>query len=310
MQAQDKGACVFDFEFERNCEFTTRAECEGGISDVDTNETQTSSGGEFFKDRLCSAEELGTICGPTTETTCVPGKDEVYFVDTCGNPANIYDASKINNKEYWTNVKRKDEVCDSGSGNVLSAGCGNCNYLLGSFCRDEKVAGKNPTFGDFICADLNCKDTSNGQSFRHGESWCVYNDAGSFGTGDNSVGSRFFKHICINGEEVVEACEDFRAEECIQDEVNGFSQASCRVNRWQDCTAQTSQEDCENSDRRDCFWKGGITLGNSTANGACLPKNSPGLNFWDSEETKNICSQGHATCAVKFEKGLFGGEDV
>jgi hypothetical protein len=33
-------------------------------------------------------------CGKTTNTVCVEGKDEVYFVDSCGNVANIYDASK------------------------------------------------------------------------------------------------------------------------------------------------------------------------------------------------------------------------
>src|SRR3989344_8099565 len=188
--------------------------------------------------------------------------------------------------------------------NILSAGCGNCNYLQGSYCRDESIAGKNPTYGDFICADLNCRETSNGESYKHGESWCVYDDFGTFGKGENSVGSRFFKHICINGEEVLESCEDFRAEECIEDEINGFSQAACRVNRWQTCTAQTKKDNCENPEVRDCFWKAGVTLTNSTVKGACLPKNPPGLKFWESEDAKNICSQGQATCFVKFEKGL------
>ncbi len=304
VQNQDKGACVYEFEFERTCKFSTRAECEGSSSTANG----TISSGTFFKDKLCSAEELGTNCGPSTQTICMPGKDEVYFVDTCGNPANIYDASKVNDQEYWTNVKSKDESCSPGSANAGSASCGNCNYLEGSFCRSEEVAGGNPTYGDFICADLNCEDTSNGNNYKHGESWCVYDDAGETGVGENSVGSRFYKHICINGEEVVEACSDFRAEECIQDDINGFSQAACRVNRWQDCVAQTDQQDCENTDRRDCIWKEGVTLGNSTANGACLPKNPPGLNFWEGTEAQQICAQGNALCVVTFEKGLFGGE--
>ena len=307
VKSQERGACIFDFEFERTCKFTTKSECEGIVSSENDTE-ETSEKGTFFKDKLCSAEELGTNCGPTTETLCVSGKDEVYFVDTCGNPANIYDASKINDKEYWTNVRGKAETCGPNSGNILSASCGNCNYLLGSYCRDENTAGKNPTYGDFICADLNCQGTSNGQSYKHGESWCVYDDFGAFGKGENSVGSRFFKHICINGEEVLEACEDFRAEECIEGDINGFSQAACRVNRWQDCTAQTKKDDCENPERRDCFWKEGITLTNSSIIGACLPENPPGLKFWESEEAKNICAQGNANCIVKFEKGLFGDE--
>jgi len=309
VQNQDKGACVFEFEFERSCEFTTRAECD---SKEQTEGEEGIAGGEFFKDILCSAEELGTTCGPTTDTTTILGKDEVYFVDTCGNPANIYDASKVNDQEYWTNVKGKAESCNPGSSNANSASCGNCNYLLGSFARDKDVAGGNPTYGDFICADLNCGSTSNGQSYRHGESWCVNNDQGSVDEGEASVGSRFFRHICINGEEVVETCDDFRAETCIQDDIGGFSQAACRVNRWQDCTAQTGRKDCENSDRRDCIWNEDVEFGSvngTIQDGACLPKNPPGLNFWNEQSTANVCAQGYASCVVKFEKGVFGSNE-
>jgi len=309
VQGQDRGACVFEHEFERTCDFTTRAECEG-IAQEGGN--VTGANGDFFKDKLCSAEELGTNCGPTTETICIPGRDEVYFVDTCGNSANIYDASKVNDQNYWKDVIDKGDSCSANSANALSSGCGNCNYLQGSFCRSEKIAGKNPTYGDFICADLNCKATSNGNNYRHGESWCVYNDEGTFGKGENSVGSRFFKHICINGEEVLEQCADFRNEECIEDDIGGFAQAACRVNRWQDCTSQNAKQDCENTNRRDCFWKSGVKFGNTNGtvqNGACLPQNPPGLNFWEGENTQSICAQANAVCVVSFEKGLFGGRD-
>ncbi|MDP6845865.1 MAG: hypothetical protein QF460_02845, partial [Candidatus Nanoarchaeia archaeon] len=159
-QAQDRGACVYDFEFQRSCQFTTRAECDSGVEGVDGTTTQ----GEFHKDLLCSASELGTICGKTTETTCVPGNDEVYFVDTCGNPANIYDATKKDDENYWKEVKNKDDSCGAGSPNILSKDCGNCNYLQGSFCRDEEIAGESPDYGDYICADLNCYNTANGNS--------------------------------------------------------------------------------------------------------------------------------------------------
>jgi hypothetical protein len=303
VQAQDRGACVYEFELERTCEFTTRGDCEGVESEANGTE---QIGGEFFAGKLCSAEELGTNCGPTTDTLCMPGKDEVYFVDSCGNPANIYDASKINDQSYWTNVRGKAESCNPGSGNIESKNCGNCNYLKGSICRNEDVAGVNPSYGDFICADLNCKDTSNGQDYLHGESWCVFNDNGETDVGVNSVGSRFFRHICINGEETVEACEDLRAEECIEGVTNGFSQAACRVNRWQDCIAQSEKFDCENTDIRDCYWKEGIILGNASALGACLPMNPPGLKFWEGEEALNICAQAHATCIIEYEKGVFG----
>jgi len=306
---QEKGACVFDFEFERTCKFTSRADCEKGVG-------ESAIKGEFYTGKLCSAEELGTNCGPSSETTCVDGKDEVYFVDTCGNPTNIYDSSKVNDKEYWSNVKTKEESCGNGKDNAKSSSCGNCNYLLGSYCRESKFGEGSAKYGDYVCADLNCGVTSNGKSYRHGESWCVYEDEGDTGIGKNSVGSRFFKHICINGEEVVEQCADFRQEECIEDEIETslgtFSQAACRVNRWQDCTAQDNEIDCENSDRRDCIWKSGsydvVTI-NASQKGVCVPENTPGLKFWEGAEAQNICAQANAQCVVTFEKGLFGGED-
>ena len=308
---QEKGACVYDFEFERTCRFTTRAECGAGLG------INNTLGGEFYEGKLCSAEELGTNCGATRETMIVPGKDEVYWKDTCGNPGNIYDSSKVDDQEYWSNIKGKSESCNPNNDNANSASCGNCNYLLGSFGRPVETAGTKPRYGDFICADLNCKKTSNGQSYKHGESWCINTDAGSVDNADNSVGSKFFRHLCINGEEVVEVCADFRQETCIQDKIETslgeFSQAACRVNRWQDCFAQDNELDCTNTDRRDCLWKEGnfdvVTLNRTQNKGVCVPKNSPGLKFWEGQETLSICAQANAQCVVSFEKGLFGGEE-
>ena len=312
VQNQDKGACVFESEFEKTCKFATRAECEG----TGANATSGSKG-TFFKGKLCSAEELGTNCGPTTKTICAPGKDEVYFVDSCGNTANIYDSGKINDKEYWGNVKDKAESCSPNNANSNSKSCGNCNYLQGSICRSSEVAGTKPNYGDNICADLNCKNTQNGKSYKHGESWCVYNDQGGSGNSNNAVGSRFYKHICVNGEEVLEQCADFRQETCIENSITttggSFSQAACRVNRWQNCLGQTEKIDCENTDKRDCAWKPGIAISGANAStegatGSCVPKDTPGLKFWEGGETKAVCAQANAICTVTFEKGLFGGE--
>jgi len=81
--------------FQKTCQFITKKEC---------SELNAGNGTEFYEGVLCSAETLGTDCGPSKETTCVDGRDEVFFTDSCGNLANIYDSSKINDKEYWTNV--------------------------------------------------------------------------------------------------------------------------------------------------------------------------------------------------------------
>ncbi len=306
VQNQEKGACIYEHEFEKTCTFTTRGACTAGVNG-------TSIKGEFFGGKLCTAEELGAPCAPTQQTTCVPGKDGVYFVDSCGNAANIYDASKLNDKSYWSTARDVSESCNPNSDNANSKTCGNCNYLSGSYCRTATRSNR-ATYGNAICAELNCKKTSNGNSYKHGESWCVYTDAGKKDISDNAVGSRFYKHVCVNGEEVIEQCADFRQEECIEDaiEISGggkFSQAACRVNRWQDCTSQGEKIDCENTERRDCVWKKGIILTNVSSEGACIPKNSPGLKFWEGESTKAICAQANAACIVTFKKGVFGGEE-
>ena len=302
VQNQDKGACVYTQDFEKTCKMTTRADCVGTSGN--------SSDREFHKGKLCTSEELGTNCAMTTKTTCIDGKEEVYFVDSCGNPANIYDATKVNDKNYWSDMIDKNNSCNAGDPNIGStqASCGNCNYPLGSFCRASSLAKKSATYGDYVCADLNCYNTQDGNNYKHGESWCIYDDKGSNNVANNAVGSRFYKHICNNGQEVLEQCADYRQEECIQDALTAsdgkpFSQAACRVNRWQDCLAQDEKIDCLNTDRRDCLWKDfdpayNFSLnymgGNTSVSGLCLPKNSPGLKFWG-DSVLSTAKQGPAS---------------
>jgi len=334
-QLEDKGACVYEVENMKTCKFTTRAEC------LNTNRTQGSnmtSGTIFYKDYLCSADTLGTNCGPTTQTTCIEGKDEVFFVDTCGNTANIYDASKTYDKDnaYWQKIVPKASSCNFGNsnGNIGSKTCGNCEYFRGSICgKGSAVYGSN------ICKDLNCYDTQNGKNYKNGESWCIYQ--GPIGNGRDLVGSRQFRHICINGEEIVEACADFRNEVCIQNTLTtyagNFIEAACRPNRWKDCLDQTEKNDCLNKDKRDCYWSTGAVFNASTGGssvdtsvqksggikiidpsdednankGICMPNYPPGFSFWNSGTTgdaSNICNLGSIKDQITFEKGLIGGE--
>ncbi len=231
--SQEKGACLFvSEESERTCSFGTRGECR-------------DSGGEFHKDYLCSSEELGTDCGPSTKTTCVDGKDEVYFLDTCGNVANIYDADKVNDKDYWDMIVTKEDSCSSTNNN-----CGNCDYFSGSMCGGYRAGkdGTKPSYGDNVCRSLDCKNIGR----KHGESWC--DNTGVEDNGKAAAGSRSFRHICFFGEETVEACEDYRKEICYEESSGGILQAACRINDYYDCFDQTRKTDCENSDKRDCYW--------------------------------------------------------
>jgi hypothetical protein len=279
--AQERGACVFEENFVKTCRFITRGECDAMQAKRTSNSTGNVS---FYKDYLCSAEELGTNCGPTRKTMCIEGKDEVYFQDSCGNPSNIYDSSRITDKAYWKKVIEKKDACGFGNSNANanSASCGNCDYFAGSFCRqyDKSKDARRPSYGDYICRDLNCKNTQDGKDYRHGESWCVYDDG--TGLGEDPVGSRQWKHICVAGEEIVEPCGDLRSEVCIQDVIKTdkgeFQQAGCRVNRWQDCVAQKKKEDCENIDKRDCQWIE-KAIGSSILTGLVQAPNNTKSNF-------------------------------
>ncbi|MBU3907561.1 MAG: hypothetical protein KKA64_04910, partial [Nanoarchaeota archaeon] len=349
-------ACVFEKEFEKTCKMTTQKECQDMGALLTSN---SSSAVKFYEGFLCSAESLGTNCGPSEKTTCVEGKDEVYFLDTCGNLANIYDASKIKDKNYWREIIQKSDSCGAGSGNENSATCGSCDYFLGSTCKKYK-AGEDkvkPNYGDNICRDLSCK--WKGKTYSHGETWCEGEgtskitpesvpENGAEGAildnskADNLPGTRYFRLVCYDGEVTLEPCADFRAEICIQDELNGFKTAACRVNRWQDCLAQDDELDCGNTDKRDCKWialKGSIA--GIDAEEACIPKYAPGLDFYTivgstaavapqpfqgtqaqqsvqanapaqmvqgQGSAESICGTANVQCIVEYEKGLTGGE--
>ena len=295
-----KGACVFAEEYKTTCLFLTKAKCQ----EMETGDSEA----KFHEGYLCSAEALGTNCGPTEQTTCVEGIDEVYFVDSCGNLANIYDSSKIENKEYWSKIYGKSESCNAGSSNADSATCGNCDYYLGSTCKTYKRGEDKvkPNYGDNICRDLSCK--YEGESYSHGETWCadvkgvskitVNSETGITKiTGQDLPGGRYFRLVCYNGDVSVEPCADFRQEICLESDIDGFKTAGCRVSMWQDCASQDNEKNCENTDRRDCEW----------VNERCIPLYSPGFNFWETEgDAESLCSMASTECVVKYEKKLGG----
>lgn len=268
-----KGACVFEKDYEKTCKLLTKKECD-----------QISAGNgtkvKFHEGYLCSADSLGTNCGPTQETTCVEDDDKVYFVDSCGNLANVYDASKIENKNYWTYIAEQSSdinICGQGNSNANSKTCGNCDYYLGSTCKQyQRSESVKPSYGNYICKDLSCE--YNGENYQHGETWC----ANAPGTENNAPGSRYFRMVCYNGEVTIEPCADFRQEYCLESDINGFSTAACVVNKWQD-NSWGSNSSTEKTDI------------------------APGLEFWNTEgDALQICSQGSSTCAVTYTKGVFG----
>ena len=237
------GACITGESLNEisKCKFTTRTDCL----------ELTGSSRNFYKNHLCSNSKLNTECERQHSTGCVEGRDEIYWFDSCGNMENIYSA---NTAQSWNSgmVLSKEESCYPNRDNSNSENCGNCNYELGSVCREynEEIDDGIPKDGDYICRDLNCYDApmmGGTQNRVNGESWCVYD--GITGFGKDLVGSRHFKYVCIDGEVEVEPCADYRQEICVQDTNvldNGdeIDEAMCRVNMWEDCFTKNTEEGC------------------------------------------------------------------
>jgi hypothetical protein len=309
-----RGACVFTKNYVRTCELTTKKDCQ------DRAKNSVLSGVEFHENYLCSAQELGTNCMKTTQTKC-DDKDDVRFVDTCGNLANIYDSSKINDEVYWTRIQ--DPTCGNGAGNKNSASCGDCDYLSGSMCK-KKTIGDSVT-GNYICKDLDCRGYS-GQGFdgsatypKHGETWCATDTV----TTDNNVpGSTYFKLACYNGEITKEECDSTRQKICaetIVDETSGFKTANCKANLWQSCIGQNNSADCGDINVRDCNWveSNGYYFtdeglkndeSSSAPSGMCVPKYQPGFERDGSNNVigGEICGMSSAVCYVKMQKAVGG----
>ena len=314
---QNEGACVLNpdpGETLNNCEFTTQSAC-------------VSLGGDFYEGTLCTNEELNTICDPTQENSCKEGKDEVYYVDSCGNFANVWDSTK--GASYWQNVEEPDELCELSQGTNPFGNqnsCGNCEYLLGSKCGEDTEDIANP--GDYICRNLNCAEDEWGNERKHGESWCAFdgqigvvNDGSS--NSERSIdipGSRNYKRTCIEGEIRTESCADYRNELCVEnrDEDVGFSSAACRINNWQQCLAANgdilSLNLCET--KTDCTLK--KTDIDDFEFDLCVPKHPPGFDLgaeYGGEIGETICGFASQTCTYVEEKkidfgGIFSGDVI
>lgn len=280
---QDEGCCVTE---EGKCSFTTRGACT-------TRAYDPSSGIGFFKDTLCSNENLECGCKAHAKQDCIEGKEDVYWFDSCGN--------------------REEIVTDMIEGSQNDAGNGDCEYATGTLCgHDDK--------GKAICKNLNCaKDTLTvykdqeyafqGQDRSNGESWCMY-DAKP-GVGADPVGSRHYQFMCINGEEVVEPCADARQEICkngvIRDVPNtdagNIIEARCVPNLWEPCVTEcnsagqlndVSESKLEDAMRKDaacckknapnCFWMDWTDPKEKTI-GKCYPVVAPGSKFWSGQST-------------------------
>ncbi len=188
------GACVISTLSEKACTIETELDCSvNKIQELAEKLKNPSLNQDikikFYDGYLCTASINGvkiSDCATSENTECKNSK--VYYKDTCGNFANIYDKDKYGDNaesvEYWTYIKSpykpEDKVCPIV--NILqgSSSCGNCDPTENTVCQSYKDAGlpqpaKNK--GGYVCGDLSCKVDMNGDGTKettkkHGESWC------------------------------------------------------------------------------------------------------------------------------------------
>ena len=332
-----RGACAYGEAFSRKCEMTTKKECR----EMQANSAFTNV--EFHEGYLCSAPVLNTICGKKGGTTC--GKDgKVYFLDTCGNLANVYDASMLESDNYWTRIQSPSTQCTTTSAKGSSS-CGNCEYHAGSTCKPVR-SGEFVTYGNYICRNLDCKDYRNSQEGfsgakypEHGEAWCAAssgvetiiavkdNEGNTIGTTGSSnsqqhnlPGSSYHVKECWEGEvEIKKSCQHGRQEVCIQSEINNIKNAVCLINRWRDCSNQNTSEDCQDREKRDCKWmatgyyfysdESQTTVkksGDNDPKGVCVPLYAPGFDRDNVRTSDNggMCTIASSICTVTYQGKL------
>jgi len=280
-----------------NCKFSTIAEC-------------SSMNGKFYENMLCTNANLETNCQPTKETACVG--DKVYFVDSCGNPANIYDSSKADsnaNKEYWNTIASSFCNVDINNPNSLQ-NCGSCNRFAGSLCSSSDESKVKPALGDYVCKYLSCTDEK-GNKRDNGEKWCVYDS--KFGDGKDPAGSEHYIGSCNNGEMQVDVCGTARGQICTQKviEENGksFSTASCVVNEAIKCIDSNGKEGAtgECNDNIQCQVTN-VDVDKYFKFSMCTPKYPRGFEQEDKSNLNGkICSVADKECTVIYQKQLFGG---
>jgi hypothetical protein len=300
---QEEGACVLGNGL---CTFGNEVDC-------------LNEGGEFAPGYLCTTESLGTRCEITTQTTCVEGLDQVFFVDSCGNRANVYDSARAEDQDYWEEVTNGEDVCGFGNidGNADSEDCGNCARTLGGMCASAPADNFDVGMGDFYCKDTTCK--FEGVDYKSGESWCVYD--GKIGDGDDVVGSRHWKYVCNQGAVQVEPCADYRNQICVQqntfsngeEEIN-FRNSACVANNWRECVSLNSEEGgkekCEET--LNCRLEK-VRIADKFAFDVCTPKYPGGFAFKDERyqaTAKEICGIATQTCTVIYKQTIWGGCEV
>jgi len=260
-----------------------------------TREQCQSMSGFFYKNIYCSDPGLDTGCERHDYKGC--SENEI------GNDQSVY---------WFDSCGNREEIAEA------------CSIFAGTICGLEG--------NDYTCKSINCEVEINGRKVRkrNGESWCEYE--GTIGDGRDVVGSRHVRHICFMGEERVEPCQDYRNEICVESEVEGFTEAACRINNWRSCINYNVEADKttlpanmpniaavqivgqQGTMAQKCQENPDCTVRSVNIDkfkfDMCVPEYPPGFDLTNEAGGRNaetICGVASQKCTVVYVKELFGG---
>ena len=115
-----EGACVYDSGDKKKCVLTSLDNCF----------KRTGSETNFFKNKLCSDAELNTVCTAKNEKNCLPGEEDVYWFDSCGNKEGIAEDCDLYRGSYCGGDSCKDISCDTNGDGIKDKENGEswCSY--------------------------------------------------------------------------------------------------------------------------------------------------------------------------------------
>ncbi|MEK6951811.1 MAG: hypothetical protein AABX29_02240 [Nanoarchaeota archaeon] len=145
--------------------------------------------GEFQIGKLCSSLP-NSPCEKNKGTGCYNGN--IYSEDSCGNKEELKEECNLENNKFCK---------DNAETNI-------------AICEDTSC--KNPYIDKWNIHDTNLGP---GKVKQEGESWCIYESP----TGNyyDRPGSIHYRHYCLQRQEIVEPCKNFRESVCSQASTTG-----------------------------------------------------------------------------------------
>lgn len=221
----------------------------------------------------------------------IQGKNTIndYSIPTASN--NNLGCCK-NNYDNMGFANSEQTQCESKTETIYSNDLASCNCLSRTNFQKSNLCNGQPCSDCETTWNYNSQSYSNEQKY-HGESWCVYD--GPVGNGFDYVGSRHYKHSCIDGIEYVEEARDYREEICIEETKQNKTTAEIRVNRWRSCFSQNNENSCLDTEKRDCSWNEGLvnedvpSYGLQRLDKGCFPISPPGFMHWNNNG-QSVCS--------------------